>query len=1091
MICGALLLPLSLFSTGIFRNEVAALPSIRGLLFKDVLKTDQQTKPTVPLVNLSESHLKELSFKEFLDFLIEDVTDEQYLEALDLRYDKKYRHSFASVLKRSNSNDSTIDNGRRALQVDRFHRILFGVRCNVAADCESDEVCDEATIRGVTANFCYRAGPAENQQDGVSSEPLGDCASGDTRMACTAEATCEPTAIVTKDGPQVVNRCRCREEDGFVTKPGTFMHPDIENIIASGNLDFYGCVQVDECIGHNICPPADAGGICRDRDSGDGLYDCFCRRPNWIVAETDPIHGATKCQDLDECAVFGDVICPDNSLCENTMGGYTCTCSEGFLETSGGNCIAPEIVEEFTGCDPNFNNGDSCPESNRFCDPGLTRCLCIDGLVQPGGAGGSCVNVNECALGTDFRCDKPNAKCLDLTPTVEEPLGYSCECLPGFVDAPNEVRGTNCIPVEVEVVTPAPVALIAETPAPIAPVPPGPTPACDTSFANECEAITGEVLCVNGRGRVPPECTCDFRKFYTAVGQTSFINGDLACQLDECQENATICTASDPNSECIDDDTGFTCPCIDGFFLNSTSNLCENIPCSNDTDCILPTDFFPSTAQQRVCRQVLPTLMSSANTVNPLLNGCVCNVESGDWDIQKLQEIYCVRETCRIDNIVCPAMVPNRQTCVNAPGVPGYTCDCNFAFGEDTNGNCVDPCDFTFCAVDQVCQRIENSSPPRARCVDKNPCIGNPCNATFGGPLCAQNPFSVFSHICYCNVDNDCVGEPDTICHNGRCTDTCDFDPCASNDSGGLCTRDSLAPGGFLCHCDVDIDCNETASNLTVCTANLGSLDVCINPSSPCDGNPNPCKRNFQGNVCTPDNSISPPSFVCSFCTASADCVGAGEENTVCENSTGFCFNPCDSNPCVNDNRGNVCVPDHPATDGYFCSCTASADCAAAGQNTVCDDGTGSCLNPCDANPCVNDTKGELCVPDHSATDGYLCNCNDDDHCPMQALSKCNLKTKECFRACLGDGGVGTGDRCKRFSSEDGLHCEDIQSTAANPTPGYKCTCEDKNPQTNNDDLCLSGYTCDDNSDSAQDNINGTETPDEQLTGTNVCTPPP
>lgn len=144
------------------------------------------------------------------------------------------------------------------------------------------------------------------------------------------------------------------------------------------------------------------------------------------------------------------------------------------------------------------------------------RCMCIEGTIQPGGIGSQCLNINECQLGLDARCDKPRAECIDMNPTVDEPAGYRCRCLEenGFVDAPNQLQGTNCLPVAANPAPSPTQTIVGATPSPVelqVAAGPSPTPPCQTSFAQTCANVPGPSLCVNNDGSGFPACICNFR----------------------------------------------------------------------------------------------------------------------------------------------------------------------------------------------------------------------------------------------------------------------------------------------------------------------------------------------------------------------------------------------------------------------------------------------------------------------------------------------------------------------------------------------------------------------------------------------------
>ena len=75
-----------------------------------------------------------------------------------------------------------------------------------------------------------------------------------------------------------------------------------------------------------------------------GTYSCTCM-PGYRSAQNNK-HGASKCEDINECNVFGsNKMCPKKrNSCENTEGSYECKCSRAdlFKEISG-DCTSEEI----------------------------------------------------------------------------------------------------------------------------------------------------------------------------------------------------------------------------------------------------------------------------------------------------------------------------------------------------------------------------------------------------------------------------------------------------------------------------------------------------------------------------------------------------------------------------------------------------------------------------------------------------------------------------------------------------------------------------------------------------------------------------
>jgi len=134
-----------------------------------------------------------------------------------------------------------------------------------------------------------------------------------------------------------------------------------------------------------------------------------------------------------------------------------------------------------------------------------------------------------------------------------------------------------------------------------------------------------------------------------------------------------------------------------------------------------------------------------------------------------------------------------------------------------------------------------------------------------------------------------------------------------------------------------------------------------------------------------------------SVCTTSLDCVGAGNDRTICDPSIGECVECGAVTDCPEDNDciGHVCVP--------YTACNSSLDCQGAPQGPICDSATQRCVQcvlnaDCDAEgvcarghcspPCTSDNHctplGLLC----NVAGGYCVRCTENLHCPE--LSHCS-----------------------------------------------------------------------------------------------------
>ena len=90
------------------------------------------------------------------------------------------------------------------------------------------------------------------------------------------------------------------------------------------------------------------------------------------------------CNDIDECLTDRGG-CHRRAICQNTLGGHTCTCIEGF-EGNGKKC------KDFDEC-----LIDNICADNSFCKNKLGSfvCKCLDGFAKDGSI---CVDVDECKL---------------------------------------------------------------------------------------------------------------------------------------------------------------------------------------------------------------------------------------------------------------------------------------------------------------------------------------------------------------------------------------------------------------------------------------------------------------------------------------------------------------------------------------------------------------------------------------------------------------------------------------------------------------------------------------------------------------------
>uniref|UniRef100_A0A8R1U0Q1 Uncharacterized protein n=1 Tax=Onchocerca volvulus TaxID=6282 RepID=A0A8R1U0Q1_ONCVO len=208
------------------------------------------------------------------------------------------------------------------------------------------------------------------------------------------------------------------------------------------------CIDINECAEESLCHE---NAFCKNIM---GSYSCHCQ-PGY---EGDGF----SCNDIDECLSNP---CHPQAICFNYPGFYSCKCPDGWAGDGKNECINPSdtacldklsvcnqanytsclsvnlgiLTTSICECASNYRYNsikricediDECAENRHTCDPSNSICINTDGSYicecAPGyeGAGGICVDVNECERGI--------AGC-NVAARCENYLGsVGCKCPPGF-----------------------------------------------------------------------------------------------------------------------------------------------------------------------------------------------------------------------------------------------------------------------------------------------------------------------------------------------------------------------------------------------------------------------------------------------------------------------------------------------------------------------------------------------------------------------------------------------------------------------------------------------------------------------------------
>ncbi|CAH3182513.1 unnamed protein product [Porites lobata] len=179
------------------------------------------------------------------------------------------------------------------------------------------------------------------------------------------------------------------------------------NDVPCTNCYNYTCFKdLDECTtGSHSC---DVNSVCQNTV---GSYKCSCNAG--YTGDGKP------CNDIDECSTNSHS-CDVNAVCSNTAGSYACACKAGF---TGDGKTCSDIDECST-------NSHSC-DVNAVCSNtvGSYACACKAGFT---GDGLTCTDIDECASGI-HNCHSSLASC---TNTVGS---FSCSC-----DNPYTGNGRAC-----------------------------------------------------------------------------------------------------------------------------------------------------------------------------------------------------------------------------------------------------------------------------------------------------------------------------------------------------------------------------------------------------------------------------------------------------------------------------------------------------------------------------------------------------------------------------------------------------------------------------------------------------------------------
>ncbi|MEZ4266202.1 MAG: EGF domain-containing protein [Myxococcota bacterium] len=728
------------------------------------------------------------------------------------------------------------------------------------------------------------------------------------------------------------------------------------------------CTPVPHCAGQLECttPQDSTCGVC---EGGFALTD-------------------GQCVDIDECQ-DGSHTCAPDATCENTVGGFECTCEAGFYG-DGETCTPCAAVAHCVGAVVCTGADDA------NCD------ACEAGYAVP-----ACADVDECASG-EHTCDA-NAACANTDG------GYDCACQPGFFG--DGATCTACAPVAhcasgLTCTDGADSACLECAPGyggpgcddidecALASPPCDPLATCTNSDGGfDCACMAGSY----GDGLACQICTpvnhCDGAVVCSTADDSSCDSCEpgyaapTCADIDECASGAHTC---DANAACANTAGGFDCTCLPGFFGDGAAcTACAPVPhCAGAVACAGPADSVcpacepgfdgPGCDDVDECALATPPCDAIATCTNTV-GGFDCACQAGSFGDGLSCQLCTVIAECAgqlhcsaADDSTCDECNPGyapplcadidecaaepgpcdpAAVCANTPGAFGCACAAGFYGDGFTCQACAPVAD---CAGAVTC-----TGPDDAACTA--------CEPGYAGPACADvDECDDGSHTCA--ADAACTNSPgafDCACLPGFFGDGHTCEPCAA-----------------IAHCTGQITCTDaTDAACSSCqegyaAPDCADIDECQDGTHTCDPgadceNRDPgygcvCRPGSfgDGQTCTPcapvahcataptcaDTTVSvcpecapgygPSGGACADLDECQDGTHTCGEHAICTNTDGGYECPCAPGYELAD---GACVePDPCAAAGLTCQANATCSGGASGAECVCDPGfyeeNGACL---------------------------------------------------------------------------------------------------------------------------------------------------
>ncbi|XP_038215243.1 fibrillin-1-like [Zerene cesonia] len=802
-------------------------------------------------------------------------------------------------------------------------------------------------------------------------EPMS-CVAGRCRQRCE-DVVCGIGASCNED----TGRCMCNAF--FVGNPDLLCMPPVapptcEPGCVNNAHCVYGQINVCKCDkGYTgnpykkclprrqiTCAKASCGAnaVCQQTRSH---VECLC--PPGYVGNPN-----LQCIDIDEC---NSRPCGENAICINTPGSFSCICKSRFIGNPYELCTQVSISKCIDGTVCTCSHNNTCPEGY-FCE----KSKCVDACRS-------------------MLCG-PKAICSE----------GKCECLPGYVGEPNDLRkgcsvDKNCLT----------------------------DGDCrDTEICFQIGKDTRRCLDACSKLQCGPNSICVSSNHHAnCICAEGFIGKPndvkLGCQLQQPEPNEVECNV---DSDCAEPQI---CVSVDGS-TKRCLDLCSTIICSPNEICKVVDNTARCDCKEGYLWNPLSSICEQ-----PTTSDCKSNLDC-ETDKSCQRDILGVQKC--LDN--CKTFTcPQNSKCVTKDHKSQCECLKGFVGNPNDRDGCV-PINENQCSNDaqcresEICRNIGNlkkcvSSCNQVVCGPNALCVTNnhvaQCQCPVGPYTGDPNDLETGCKLVPCVYNLDCM--PHQLCNRmtHTCIDVCREDSCGDN---AVCIPENHK---FTCRCPVGYQPDPIAE------VNCKRVDVCkpnpCHPTALCE----PSGRTF---ICKcPKGLIGDPKDV--GCRTRSECLNGDNDcppDTVCV--SGQCTNPC-QNACGTNslckivNRKAVCL----CTEGYelikginackkrLVKCVSDNDCAgdichneqcftACKNSTQCDHGEICTKNLC-TKQCSKHTQcsiGEACIGSQC-----LLGCRTNEDCPSEEACVNN----KCTNPCIGTKICGPNAICSRNQHETVCEC--------------------------------------------------------------------